>query len=98
MARKGKRKSGRKSKKLSITGAIPIGYLALEGYTGYQAGGVRKMADNLVGRTTGYIPSEHRWDGASLLPLGAIIISGYAVRKIANRAAPGAFMGLPLRW
>ena len=98
MARYRRKKSRHSSKKVSVTGVLPLAYLGIEAMNGYKANGSQGLIDNVAGRTTGYVPSQHKWDASNLAPLAGIVIGGYVVRKVANRTARGAFMGLPLRW
>jgi len=98
MARYRRKKSRRASKKISITGILPVGYLAIEAMNGYKANGSQGLIDNVAGRTTGFVPSQGKWEGANLIPMASLLIGGYAVRKVGNRVAKNPFMGLPLRW
>lgn len=98
---KGKgKKSGVRSKKLSITGAAPLIYMGAVAYNGYQTGGIKQMANDVIARTTGWSMIGNHWKGDYLVPTGMVVGSSFVAHKVASIAQVNRYIPkwLPIKF
>jgi len=98
MARK-YRKKGRSAKaKPSVLSMIPIGVLAADGYSGFQARGFQGAVGNVVGELTGWNPEQRNFNAGRLVPFYGTVVAVYLGKKVVNMSGVNrAMKGLPFR-
>lgn len=83
MARKGKRRGGRRAKSIPIAPIAPLAYVAMN--SAMASGSAASKMNSFIAATTGYIPSSGDFSPSKAMPFWAGTIAGVVVHKAANK-------------